>query len=402
MDSTRPSPPLPDDIVIAILVEATLEYLADGQQNKAAALCLVSPSALSTLQITLCRHPVILFEEGEDGYGPNDDFDGYFHVNPPPASGSYSNIDSFYTTLRHYPRLAQHVMGVSIVLSECSTQAPPQGTFGRLNDACPHLETVGIHDSNYEHSHPVVRDLFYLVSPTSPFLVKRAPKLRHFVGEGMNPQHEGDLERLLLELPDITSLSIDGDGMLPDEWRAERKLPTFALHHLNLLTSTSTSSWLNTLTQNSKTTLRSLHFVYGAPSSGIDLSTFTSLTSLDVTLLLTTGQATTFVETLVTCKTLQRLTIGSYYVEEGVDQLTNSQCLSKIPTSVTSLNILRLPFSFEAFQTLFDNPRINLRRLYWRRNHLNDEDRDAIEQECEDRGIELYSEVAKHADTVKD
>lgn len=101
------------------------------------------------------------------------------------------------------------------------------------------------------------------------------------------------------------------------------------------------------------------------------------------------------------CTSLRHLFLYANYVNPRQKVTERFQpVLSSIPPTVTSLNIVELSFPVAVIMDLIERSPSSLQQLYWRREHLDRLDQRMLELVCDERGVELYSDVARLVDVL--
>lgn len=364
MDPTRRCPALPNELLSAILVEAMLEYLADGHQAEAAELCLVTRTCLTPLRIALYHEPTLRIED-----------DGGSQL------ALTGNVVDLHQTLVESPQLAMRVQGIVVTYEVTYEDAVPDmipdnfwlnlllaQALQLLVDVCPTLTNVGIIGDESELFDTVMRAMLPPWSTVplpwcTPVLLQLAGRLEHFCVMGCSCAEE--ILDYLAILPNLRSVVTEP----LEQHHVPSKKPTFALRHLQLVDFPVTSASLAHFACPSH--LRSLEIDYGPSSGIISLSPFVALASLDIQL---DGQAdgAHAVALIEECKTLLHLILRHIINEHQVDadpeqdvfqRVAPNRFLARLPRTLRTLNISDTLFTLVDALLLFTPRSPDLQRL---------------------------------------
>lgn len=388
MDPTRRSPTLPPELISPILVEAMLMHLADGNQDKAATLCLISKDYLSLTQAQLYHQPVLK---------PLD-----VQVNS--VLHRTLGIGTLIDTLQGSPTLSHLVRGVTL---HCATVNPGKtalrDALERTLSLCPDLDRLAVAGG---HSFDWAASLVdFMRGPEDASTPRPIARFKSLAGgtalvDGLFLSHvlgaASHLENLtyrpITTVP-VTRFPLDFSPSLR-HLRINAAESHKAVIVFDLYASSSLQSFDVGISED--------------PKDQFESPALQSLQTLRLDLREYGDQRATFrtdnlKRLLKRCTSLKHLALYAQDLSTHplvVNRLSQHDVLADLPTTLLTLDILTLPLSFEDVLPVLSGSTPRLRRMYWRRDHLNDNERHKVEQLCEMSGIELYSEVSVFVDEL--
>lgn len=238
-------------------------------------------------------------------------------------------------------------------------------------------------------------------------------RLRHLTARGIAdcPYDTRQVLRQLINLESVTiALNQDWEHASHDPYNPS---PNFQLRQLSLLYTCITPDVLTYFTSHSHHTLRSLHITYLEGTSLIDLSPFTSLTTLDLSITAPPSRANDLPLSpilpfkhlpifLKSCETLQHLTfrVSSYPLvtfKALLQQLSFDEIFSHLPPTLISLDLYNVRYPLAVLKSLLEDERLpNLRRIHRASTRKEDgkEGQEEFERLCEESGVVMSSKKA--------